>query len=109
MRIFFVIPFSVFIFLSSCSNDSPTKGVITQEVNFTAQLNPLFDSQLYPSLLLALSYGVGTENGADNSPASQLAPFTVTASRSSQEDHRNPQKVNKNGILWNFKPQLSTF
>lgn len=49
-----------------------TKAAITQEVNFSAQLNPLFDSQLYPSLILALNQTGSPEL------TSQLAPFTVT-------------------------------
>lgn len=59
--------------LAGCSTGPGKKRYDPQKIAFTASLNPLFDSQLYPALILGLN------QTASNSPLqSQLAPFTVT-------------------------------
>ena len=60
------------LLLTSCSSSPGEKKYSPQKVGFTAQLNPLFDSQLYPSLILALN------QTGDPELSSQLTPFTVS-------------------------------
>ena len=77
-----LIVFIVFIALSchltSCSENPGDKKYSPQKVGFTAQVNPLFDSQLYPSMILALNQTRNPEL------SSQTAPFTVTVTSPSK-------------------------
>ena len=60
------------LILSSCSQAPGNKKYNPQKVNFSAEYNPLFDGQVYPSLILGL-------NQTSDSPfASQLAPLSCT-------------------------------
>ena len=64
--------------LTSCSETPGDKKYSPQKVGFTAQVNPLFDSQLYPSMILALNQTRNSEL------SSQTAPFTVTVTSPSK-------------------------
>ena len=63
---------SYLLLLTACSSSPGNKKYDPQRVAFTAQVNPLFDSQLYPSLILALN------QTGDPDLSSQLAPFSVS-------------------------------
>ena len=63
---------SYLLLLTACSSSPGNKKYDPQRVAFSAQVNPLFDSQLYPSLILALN------QTGDPELSSQLAPFSVS-------------------------------
>ena len=67
LRQFLILNTLLLIFLSSCSH-TPKKHFDPQKVNFTPEVNPFLDNQLYPSLILAT---------ASNSDA-QIPPFTLS-------------------------------
>ena len=61
-----------FLTLSACSSTPGNKKYDPGKVNFTATVNPLFDGQVYPSLLLGLNQANAPELNE------QLAPFAIT-------------------------------
>ena len=62
--------------LASCTPQK-TKQYDPAKVNFTAQVNPLFDNQLYPSLILATSQPSASQP-LSYSATQPLAPLTVS-------------------------------
>ena len=76
--VLFTFYLSPFTLLTSCSETPGDKKYSPQKVGFTAQVNPLFDSQLYPSMILALNQTRNSEL------SSQTAPFTVTVTSPSK-------------------------
>ena len=49
------------VLLSACHTSHSTKQFDPKQVNFTAACNPLFDNQLYPSLILATNQAAPTD------------------------------------------------
>lgn len=49
------------VLLSACHTSHSTKQFDPKQVNFTAASNPLFDNQLYPSLILATNQAAPTD------------------------------------------------
>jgi hypothetical protein len=62
--------------LTACTNTPGNKKYDPQKVNFNVLLNPLFDSQLYPSLILGLNSTTASPQGTE--AAQQLYTFSVT-------------------------------
>ncbi len=62
---------ALLFFVAACSQAPGNKTYDPRKVNFSAELNPMFESQLYPSLILGL-------NQTQGELSEQLAPFTVT-------------------------------
>ena len=60
--------------LTSCS--SP-QGKKYRDVNFTAQCNPLFENQLYPSLILALNHTATQTSSQSDTQSVRLYPLTL--------------------------------
>ena len=73
---FFVFQLSFLLLATACSNTPGNKKYDPQKVNFNVQLNPLFDSQLYPSLILGLNSTTASPQGTE--AAQQLYTFSVT-------------------------------
>ena len=65
------------LLLASCGAPQKHKQYDPAKVNFTAQVNPLFDGHLYPSLILALSQESTPLSNAGGAPALH-APLTLT-------------------------------
>ena len=65
------------LLLASCGAPQKHKQYDPAKVNFTAQVNPLFDGHLYPSLILALSQESTPLSNASGSPALH-APLTLS-------------------------------
>lgn len=63
------------LLLTSCSPAPGHKKYSPQQIAFSAQINPLFDNQIYPSLILALNQ---TSNSQLPTTGSQLALLTIT-------------------------------
>ena len=74
----FIFHFSFFNLLTSCSDTPGDKKYSPSKIAFNVQANPFFDSQLYPSLILALN------QTHDSELLSQTAPFTVTVTSPSK-------------------------
>ena len=66
-----LLVFTFYLLLFNSCGSPSHKQFDPQKVNFSAELNPLFDSQLYPSLILGLN------QTRDNNLSSQLSPFSV--------------------------------
>jgi len=66
-----IISATLLLMLSACAPPAGNKKYDPGKINFSAEVNPLFDSQLYPSLILALN------QTANDNLSSQLKPFTV--------------------------------
>ena len=65
------------LLLASCGAPQKHKQYDPAKVNFTAQVNPLFDGHLYPSLILALSQESTPLSNAGGAPALH-APLTLS-------------------------------
>jgi hypothetical protein len=67
-----IIAAGLMLVLTACSSTPGNKKYDARKINFSAEVNPLFDSQLYPSLILALN------QTTNDNLSSQLNPFVVT-------------------------------
>lgn len=65
------------LLLASCGAPQKHKQYDPAKVNFTAQVNPLFDGHLYPSLILALSQESTPHSNASGTPVLH-APLTLS-------------------------------
>jgi hypothetical protein len=67
VSLFLLFPFTLFLLLfTSCASKGP-KTYDPRQVAFQAEYNPLYDGQLYPSLILGLNQSVNSELRTPNS------------------------------------------
>lgn len=73
-----IIAATLLLILSACTPPTGNKKYNPGKINFSAEVNPLFDSQLYPSLILALNQSASQALKQSNDQAISLSPFVVT-------------------------------